>query len=157
MPWRCMGEWMYRFTFLTLALVGGEWSASLQGRFTPKERAPNTHWIGGWVGPSAGLDDVEKKIFLIILGFELRPLGCLARSQSLYWLRRFRCLANLYKLVHILCWILTSLCPTVYFYALSCRFSWNSDLWSYISARLLYCHNYYLCIIILVLLSFIII
>jgi hypothetical protein len=46
--------------FLTSALVGGEWSASRPGRFTPGERAPGTHWIGGWVGPSAGLDDVEK-------------------------------------------------------------------------------------------------
>jgi hypothetical protein len=39
--------------FLTSALHGGEWSASLPGRFTPRERAPGTHWIGGWVGPRA--------------------------------------------------------------------------------------------------------
>jgi len=26
----------------------------------PKERAPGTHWIGGWVGPRAGLDAVAK-------------------------------------------------------------------------------------------------
>jgi hypothetical protein len=24
------------------------------------QKAPDTHWIGGWVGPRAGLDDVEK-------------------------------------------------------------------------------------------------
>jgi hypothetical protein len=41
---------------LTSALHGGEWSASHSGRFTPRERAPDTHWIGGWVGPRAGLD-----------------------------------------------------------------------------------------------------
>jgi len=29
------------------ALEGGEWSASRPGRFTPMERAPGTHWIGG--------------------------------------------------------------------------------------------------------------
>jgi hypothetical protein len=46
--------------FLTLALAGGEWPASRPCRFTPGERAPGTHWIGGWVGPTAGLDDVEK-------------------------------------------------------------------------------------------------
>jgi hypothetical protein len=46
--------------FLTSALVGGEWSASRPGRFTPKERAPATHWIGGWVGPRADLEDMEK-------------------------------------------------------------------------------------------------
>jgi hypothetical protein len=35
----------------TLVLVVGEWSASLPDRYTPGERAPFTHWIGGWVGP----------------------------------------------------------------------------------------------------------
>jgi hypothetical protein len=46
--------------FLTSALVGGEWSASRPGRFTRREKAPGTHWIGGWVDPRAGLDDMEK-------------------------------------------------------------------------------------------------
>jgi hypothetical protein len=40
---------------LTSALDGGEWSASRPGRFTPRERNPGTHWIGGWVGPRAVL------------------------------------------------------------------------------------------------------
>jgi hypothetical protein len=40
--------------FLTSALVGGEWSASRPGNFTPGERVPGTHWIGGWVDPRAG-------------------------------------------------------------------------------------------------------
>jgi hypothetical protein len=47
-------------TFLTSALAGSEWSASRPGRFTPGEKAAGTHWIGGWVDPRAGLDDVEK-------------------------------------------------------------------------------------------------
>jgi hypothetical protein len=46
---------------LTSALDGGEWSASHTGRFTPRERAPCTHWIGGWVGPRAVLDVVVKR------------------------------------------------------------------------------------------------
>jgi hypothetical protein len=29
--------------------------------FTPTERAPGTHWIGGWVGPRAVLDMVVKR------------------------------------------------------------------------------------------------
>jgi hypothetical protein len=41
--------------FLTSALVG-EWSASLPGLFTPWERAPGTHLIGGWMGLRTGLD-----------------------------------------------------------------------------------------------------
>jgi len=38
--------------FLTLALDGGEWSASC-----PREgKTPSTHWIWVWVGPRASLD-----------------------------------------------------------------------------------------------------
>jgi hypothetical protein len=70
--------------FLTSAIVGGEWSASHPCRYIPGERAPGTHWIGGWVGPRAGLDEVEKRKFLTLWGLELRPLGLPARSQSLY-------------------------------------------------------------------------
>jgi hypothetical protein len=70
--------------FYTSALVGGEWSASLPGRFTPGERAPDTHWIGGLVNPRAGLDDMEKIKCLPPPGLEFRPLGRPARNQSLY-------------------------------------------------------------------------
>jgi hypothetical protein len=51
------------------------------------ERAPGTHWIGGWVDPSAGLDDVEKRKFLTLPGLEPRFLGRPSRSQQLYRLR----------------------------------------------------------------------
>jgi hypothetical protein len=78
---------VYIHIFLTSALVGSEWSISHPCRFTPEERAPGTRWIGGWVGPTAGLDDVEKRKFLTLPGFELRPLGRPAFSQSLYRLR----------------------------------------------------------------------
>jgi hypothetical protein len=68
---------MFASTFsLTLALAGGEWSASRPCRFTPCETAPGTHWIGGWVDTGASLP-----------GLELQPLGSPARSQSLYRLR----------------------------------------------------------------------
>jgi hypothetical protein len=39
------------------------------------------------MGPRDGLDDVEKRKTLTLLGLELRPLGRPARSQSLYRLR----------------------------------------------------------------------
>jgi hypothetical protein len=68
--------------FLTSALAEGGWSASRPGRF-----APRNHWIGGWVDPRAGLDDMEKWKFLTPPGLELRPLGRQASSQSLYRLR----------------------------------------------------------------------
>jgi hypothetical protein len=58
------GEWRYSSTrSLTSALDEGEWSASRPGRFTPRERAPGTHWIGGWLGPRAVLDAVVKRKF----------------------------------------------------------------------------------------------
>jgi hypothetical protein len=48
--------------FLTSALDEDEWLASR--RFTPGERAPCTHWIGGWVGPRTSLHAVEKSFTL---------------------------------------------------------------------------------------------
>jgi hypothetical protein len=61
------------------AVVSRRLTASRPGR-TPGEIAPGTHWIGGWVSPRAGLDDVKKRL-------ELQALGRPARSQSLYRLR----------------------------------------------------------------------
>jgi len=31
------------------------------GSFIPGVRAPVTHWVGGWVGPRAGLDTVHGR------------------------------------------------------------------------------------------------
>jgi hypothetical protein len=73
------GSGVIALPFLTSTLDGGEWSASHPGRFTPRKRAPGTHWIGGWVGPRAGLDDVEKRKVLPLLGIEPGP-----SSPSLY-------------------------------------------------------------------------
>jgi hypothetical protein len=74
---------VYTHIFLTSALVGCQWSASHPGQFASGEKAPVTHYIGGWVGPRAGLDDMEKRKFLTLPGLKLRPLGRPARSQSL--------------------------------------------------------------------------
>jgi hypothetical protein len=61
-----LGEWRYSSTHsLTSALDGGEWSASRPGHFTPRERAPGTYWMGGWVGLRAVLDAVVKRKFPI--------------------------------------------------------------------------------------------
>lgn len=32
------------------------------GCFTPRETAPSTHQMGSWVGPTAGLDILEKRL-----------------------------------------------------------------------------------------------
>jgi hypothetical protein len=73
---------VYIYIFLTLALIGDEWSASRPNRLTPWEISPNTHLIEGWVGPRAGLDDVEKRKFLTLPELKLRPLGVVERVSS---------------------------------------------------------------------------
>jgi len=63
-----LGERRYSSThYLTSALDGGEWSSSHPGLFTPRARAPGTHWTRGWVGPRAGLDAVATRIPIITL------------------------------------------------------------------------------------------
>jgi len=47
------------------------WSASHPGRFTPKERAPGTHWLGGWVG--WGTNKLAMAVIGALLGFEISP------------------------------------------------------------------------------------
>jgi hypothetical protein len=58
MPLRRMVEYSYSSTS---ALDGGEWLALSPGPFPPRERTLGTHWIGGWVGPTAGLNAVEQR------------------------------------------------------------------------------------------------
>jgi hypothetical protein len=60
MSWRCIGEWIYKCKLFDLAPVGGELSISLAGHVSPGEIASGTHWIGGWMGPGVGIDDVEN-------------------------------------------------------------------------------------------------
>jgi hypothetical protein len=57
---------VHSHVFLISVLIGGEWSASRPGRFTTGEKDPGTHWIGRWVNPRAGLEDVEKRKFLTL-------------------------------------------------------------------------------------------
>jgi hypothetical protein len=74
-----LGEWRYRSThYLILALDGGELSASRPGRFTPRERAPGVHWIGGWVGPRAPTGNLTiepwSSRFLVIVSQKIQTL-----------------------------------------------------------------------------------
>jgi hypothetical protein len=52
------------------------------GRFNPEEITRGTHWIGGWVGPRAGLDTVSK--IKIPSPHRESNSDRPARSQSLY-------------------------------------------------------------------------
>jgi hypothetical protein len=53
------GVEMYTQVFLTSALVGGDWSASHTGIFTPRERTPGTHWIGDCVSRSGSYGEIK--------------------------------------------------------------------------------------------------
>jgi hypothetical protein len=60
--------------------VSGQHHAS--AALYPVEGTPGTHWIGGWVGPRAGLDaEAGRKILCLCRGSN--P-GLLVRSQPLY-------------------------------------------------------------------------
>jgi hypothetical protein len=57
---------------VTSSLYGSELSSSRSGRFTPVERTPGSHLIGGWVGPRSGPDPVKYRKILPLPGIEPR-------------------------------------------------------------------------------------
>jgi hypothetical protein len=78
--------------FLTLALDGGQWSASRPGLITRRQIGPGTHRKGDWGGPRTGLDVVEKRKILSCLELNQGRPAC---SLSLYRPSRW-CLLNLF-------------------------------------------------------------
>jgi hypothetical protein len=93
-----MDVWIH--VFLTLVLVGGEWSVSRPDRQIPRERGPSTHWIGGKVGRNPAWPTKTEN--LSTLSDELRLLGCPISSQSLPnnfpWIQNL----NMQKIVAVL-------------------------------------------------------
>jgi hypothetical protein len=61
-----LGEWRYSFTHSLTSALDGEWSASRPGCFTPDERAPGIHSIGGWVDLRADGGEEEKIPFPVV-------------------------------------------------------------------------------------------
>jgi hypothetical protein len=57
---------------LISALAGGECSASRPGCFTPGERAPGAHWLGGWVGLIVGKCINTSKFFTFIFTIRIK-------------------------------------------------------------------------------------
>jgi hypothetical protein len=87
-------------------------------RFTPGERTPGTHWIGGWVGPRAGLDaEARRGILCPCRGSNPdRPsrnqtLYCLSYRGSLSWLNESR-IPPIAKSCSELTWYISYGCET---------------------------------------------
>jgi hypothetical protein len=59
-------NWRYSSTALN---IGTRWSTSCPFRFTPRERAPGTHYIERWVGPRVVLgvmDTSRSTVYFVI-------------------------------------------------------------------------------------------
>jgi hypothetical protein len=54
-----MGAWSIELRILYLG-TSWMWSASRPGRFISWGRAPGPQWIGGWVRPSTGPDELKN-------------------------------------------------------------------------------------------------
>jgi hypothetical protein len=61
-------EWMFWSTSVSGQLHA---PAALPPPPSTGERAPGIFWIGGWVDPRAGVEDVEKLKFFILPGLQL--------------------------------------------------------------------------------------
>jgi hypothetical protein len=101
---------VYLHEFLTSALDGGEWSALRPGGFIPRERAPGTQWIGGWVGHRAVLYAVVKRI--ASTHRESNPRSPIVQpvAQRQAWPAKVGSLTTLYQMLTILSsewWLVT--------------------------------------------------
>jgi hypothetical protein len=52
--------------------------------FIPRQRAPGTYWIGGWVGLRTGLDVVEKRNILPLPGIQPQRHGHKSDKNGAY-------------------------------------------------------------------------
>jgi hypothetical protein len=69
--------------FVTLAPIGGQWSASCTGYFGPGKRAAGSHWTRNCVGPTTSLDHVKRRKFL---SYQDSSPQSAAKTISLFWL-----------------------------------------------------------------------
>jgi hypothetical protein len=104
-----LGELRYSSTHsLTSALDGGEWSASRPGRFTPRERAPGTHWVGVRYAPYWHVfRDPDKMKFINSWKCD----ECFERWTWFADLTSYTC-SGLYRCYSLLCDLVESHCKT---------------------------------------------
>jgi hypothetical protein len=76
---------MYRSTYILTSALDGEWSASRPSRFTSGGKVPRYTLDRRLGGPQNLSGKVEKRKICSLPELEIRPLGCPARTMSLYW------------------------------------------------------------------------
>jgi hypothetical protein len=84
-PWKYVGggEWIDSH-FIDLGTSLRWWMVRfMPWLIFPEERVTGTHCIRDWVGPRAGLNDMEKRRFLTLPRLKLQPLSRTACNQSL--------------------------------------------------------------------------
>jgi hypothetical protein len=66
--------WRLRDSLILGLGISWRWVVSFKSRpIQPRGKSPRTQSIGGWVGSTTGLDDVERSEILPQPGVELRP------------------------------------------------------------------------------------
>jgi hypothetical protein len=58
-----MGEWEVYFHAFLISAVGGSHPPTSAAQFQGEE-PHRTHWVAGWVGPTAGFGAVQNVIFV---------------------------------------------------------------------------------------------
>jgi hypothetical protein len=87
---------------------------SVSGRFTSRERAPNTHCIGRWVGPRASLDSVEgRKIVPPCQGSNPDP-SAVQPVARLYWARILNLWSKRYRFRYLSIFTVVTVNTTIF-------------------------------------------
>jgi hypothetical protein len=72
------------YIFLTTALMEVSDQLHDPAALLSREEPPSIHYIGGWISPRTGQDDVKRRKTYPLSGFELRPLSRQKIAESPY-------------------------------------------------------------------------
>jgi hypothetical protein len=70
-----MGKWRYSSIIFDLGTTWRWMISFMSSLLHPRGRAPDTHWIGGSVGPRDNLGSMGKRNLLLLSRTEPKPLG----------------------------------------------------------------------------------
>jgi hypothetical protein len=74
--------------------------------FNPRERVSGTHWIGGWVGKRAILDEVSKRKILLLHRLQLlssgpQPLTLLTKISQLIYHHNYSIIIDIIEIKYV--------------------------------------------------------